>query len=140
MNNETRLVLLKLKFKNQQVAAPVPFVDDYGNIRYQVINLVFVNGKNNVWTKPNFLNLINRIIEKYNLEAEKSKKEKLVNFCPHMTRHTYTTLAYSAGVDVKAVSEMLGHSSTSVTLDTYTHLTDDKKREQEEIVKKIKVL
>lgn len=50
------------------------------------------------------------------------------------------TLAYSVGADVKAVSEILGHASTSVTLDTYTHLTDEKKRQQEEVVKSIKVL
>jgi len=49
-------------------------------------------------------------------------------------------LAYSAGADVKAVSEILGHASASVTLDTYAHLTDEKKRQQEEIVRAIKVL
>ena len=38
------------------------------------------------------------------------------------------------------VSEILGHSSTSVTMDVYTHLTDEKKKQQEEIVKTIKVL
>lgn len=43
-----------------------------------------------------------------------------------MARHTYTTLAYSAGADVKAVSEILGHASTSVTIDTYAHLTEEK--------------
>lgn len=51
-----------------------------------------------------------------------------------------TSFAYSAGADVKAVSEILGHASTSVTLDTYAHLTEEKKRQQEEIVKAIKVL
>ena len=50
------------------------------------------------------------------------------------------TLAYSAGADVKAVSEILGHASTSVTIDTYAHLTEEKKRKQEEVIKTIKVL
>ena len=46
----------------------------------------------------------------------------------------------SAGADVKAVSEILGHASTSVTIDTYAHLTEEKKRKQEEVIKTIKVL
>ena len=56
-----------------------------------------------------------------------------------MARHTYTTLAYSAGAVIKEVSEILGNASTSVTLDTYTHLTDEKTRQQEAVVKSIKV-
>ena len=51
-----------------------------------------------------------------------------------------TTLAYNVGADAKMVSEILGHSSTSVTMDVYTHLIDEKKKHQEEIVKTIKVL
>ena len=116
----------------------IPFVDDSGNIRRQVSDIVFANSVGRVWNEPGFLNLINRIIESYNEEAEENGKEKLENFCPHMARHTYTTLAYSAGADVKAVSEILGHASTSVTIDTYAHLTEEKKRKQEEVIKTIK--
>lgn len=140
MNSEVRKMLLKEKFKATDPAAPVPFVDDSGNIRRQVNNIVFSNSFGNVWNEPGFLNLINRIIETYNQEAEKAKKKKLENFCPHMARHTYTSLAYSAGADVKVVSEILGHASTSVTIDTYAHLTEEKKRKQEEVIKTIKVL
>lgn len=48
-----------------------------------------------------------------------------------MVRHTYTTFAYFAGEDVKIVSQNLGHASTSVTSDVYTHLTDEKKKERD---------
>lgn len=37
-------------------------------------------------------------------------------------RHTYATLALSAGVPVKVVSEQLGHSGVALTLDTYSHV------------------
>ncbi len=50
-----------------------------------------------------------------------------------------TSLAYSAGADVKIVSQNLGHASTSVTLDTYIHLTEDKKREQEAVAQTVKI-
>jgi integrase len=36
-------------------------------------------------------------------------------------RHTYATLALSAGVHPKVVSEVLGHASISITLDIYSH-------------------
>jgi len=37
-------------------------------------------------------------------------------------RHTAATLALLAGVPVKVVSEMLGHASATLTLDTYAHV------------------
>jgi integrase len=39
----------------------------------------------------------------------------------HDLRHTYATLALEAGIHPKVVSERLGHSSFSITLDTYSH-------------------
>ena len=41
----------------------------------------------------------------------------------HDLRHTFTVESLRAGVDVKTVSEMLGHSSVSFTLDVYGHVT-----------------
>lgn len=37
-------------------------------------------------------------------------------------RHTFATLALSAGVPIKVVSEALGHTSAVLTLDTYSHV------------------
>ncbi|WP_211348562.1 tyrosine-type recombinase/integrase [Saccharothrix texasensis] len=38
----------------------------------------------------------------------------------HDLRHGAATLALTAGVDLKVVQEMLGHSSSVLTRDTYT--------------------
>ena len=43
-------------------------------------------------------------------------------FNAHQLRHTYATLLYISGVDVKTASQLLGHSSITITLDIYTHL------------------
>jgi integrase len=43
----------------------------------------------------------------------------------HDLRHTCATLLLSRGVPVKVVSEMLGHASVSITLDTYSHVLPD---------------
>jgi integrase len=40
----------------------------------------------------------------------------------HDLRHTAATLLLTKGVHIKIVQEMLGHSSISVTMDTYSHV------------------
>ena len=50
-----------------------------------------------------------------------------------------TTLAYEAGADEKAVSMRLGHASAQITWDTYTHLRGVRKKEQDEIINKVRI-
>jgi integrase len=45
---------------------------------------------------------------------------------PHQLRHTAASLAIASGADVKVVQQMLGHSSATMTLDTYGHLFEDR--------------
>ena len=40
----------------------------------------------------------------------------------HDLRHTCATLLLTKGVHPKIVSQMLGHSSVSITLDVYSHV------------------
>lgn len=40
----------------------------------------------------------------------------------HHLRHTYATLALGAGVPVHVVSQVMGHSKPSITLDIYAHV------------------
>ena len=47
----------------------------------------------------------------------------------HDTRHTMATLALAAGVHPKVVQEQLGHSTISVTLDTYSHVPQAVRRD-----------
>lgn len=47
----------------------------------------------------------------------------------HDLRHTYATMAIQNGVNIKAVSQTLGHYSVGFTLDTYTHATSKLKSE-----------
>ena len=52
----------------------------------------------------------------------------------HDLRHTFATHALTSGVDAKTLSGILGHTQTSFTLDTYTHVTRDMHRRASEIV------
>jgi TrwC relaxase/Phage integrase family len=45
---------------------------------------------------------------------------------PHQLRHTAASLAIASGADVKVVQQMLGHSSATMTLDTYGHHFEDR--------------
>lgn len=41
---------------------------------------------------------------------------------PHLLRHTYITRLILAGVDIKTVQYLAGHTNVQLTLDIYTHL------------------
>ena len=44
----------------------------------------------------------------------------------HTLRHTFASVLLNKGVDIKIVSEILGHSSVSFTYDTYVHILPNK--------------
>ncbi|MED4676802.1 site-specific integrase [Bacillus nitratireducens] len=52
----------------------------------------------------------------------------------HDLRHTHATLLLAKGVNVKVISERLGHSNIKITLDTYSHVLPTM---QEDAVNKI---
>jgi integrase len=55
----------------------------------------------------------------------------------HDLRHTAASLAYRATRDLKLVSELLGHSTTKITADIYTHIYTDVDRAAAEAVAKL---
>ena len=46
----------------------------------------------------------------------------------HALRHTFATRCIEGGCDIKCLSEMLGHSSVSITLNRYVHSSIDQKK------------
>ena len=61
-----------------------------------------------------------RILDKCSLES--------YNY--HVLRHTFATRCIISGVDVKTLSEILGHSNVSITLNTYVHPSMEMKLNQ----------
>ena len=47
----------------------------------------------------------------------------------HTLRHTFATRAVEVGFEIKSLSEVLGHSSTTITLDRYVHSSMELKRD-----------
>jgi hypothetical protein len=40
----------------------------------------------------------------------------------HDLRHSYTSIMIAAGVNIKSISQSLGHANIGITLDIYSHL------------------
>ena len=53
----------------------------------------------------------------------------------HALRHTFATMGISSGIDVKSLSEILGHSSVNITLNYYVHRSMAQKKQQIELLK-----
>lgn len=53
---------------------------------------------------------------------------KKINY--HALRHTFATRCIEKGVDVKTLSEILGHANVNITLNTYVHSSMELKRQQ----------
>jgi integrase len=77
-----------------------------------------------------FANSFGRVIDTSNFTTRYYKKMlvasgigRSVKF--HDLRHTHATLLLLQGVNLKVVSERLGHTSIKMTLDTYSHVLPD---------------
>lgn len=68
-----------------------------------------------------------RALEKKFKKYLKSAQIEDANF--HMLRHTFATFCIEAGVEIKCLSEILGHSGSQVTLDRYVHSSFKSKKD-----------
>jgi integrase len=55
--------------------------------------------------------------------ARRARSFKLPEVRLHDLRHSYATLMLESGIDLKTVSQALGHSTIRITADTYAHVT-----------------
>ncbi|MDY3030237.1 MAG: tyrosine-type recombinase/integrase [Clostridia bacterium] len=56
------------------------------------------------------------------------KKAKIKPAKFHTTRHTFATRALESGMDIKTLSEVLGHADATITMKRYAHSSDEQKR------------
>lgn len=76
--------------------------------------LVFPNGYSGIMIPHN---ITKRSFKRYLVKAGLSRTVRF-----HDLRHTAATLLLASGVNVKVVSEMLGHSNVAITLRIYAHV------------------
>ena len=56
--------------------------------------------------------------------------DSLPHITPHVFRHTFCTNMANAGMDIKALQYVMGHSDAGITLNVYTHASYDRAAEQ----------
>ena len=62
---------------------------------------------------------------------------ELSRITPHGFRHTHATLLFEGGSNSKDVQNRLGHKDITTTLNTYTHITEEKSKETTAIFEKL---
>ena len=92
-------------------------------------NFIFINRFGGVQHQGSLNKALRRIIRDCNdkqLLKEKKNPLLLPNFSCHSLRHTFTTRLVEAGVNIKVIQNLCGHSRSDVILDIYIY--DSNKR------------
>ena len=104
----------KRVLKKGRGAEPV-MIDGYSHF-------LFLNRNGLPKVGANYDSMFQGLVKKYN----KCHEEPLPKITtPHTMRHTFCTNVQQAGLDVKSLQYLMGHSNASVTLDVYTHSSFD---------------
>lgn len=118
---ETKLVIQTAKTKNS--IRQVPFQGSLKRILFKLKTEgdVYVATGTSKVLEPRLLQLH---LKKTLISLE------LPNVKYHTLRHTFASRCVQCNVDVKSLSEVLGHSSVSITLNKYVHTSIDEQRRQ----------
>lgn len=118
-NNKTEIKVGSPKTisSNRRIPLPqslLPYIRKYKNNGY------VLSTKKQQFCEPRLMQLkFAKMIDKCGIEK--------ANF--HALRHTFATRCIEAGVDVKTLSEMLGHSDVKTTLNKYVHSSFELKQQ-----------
>ena len=97
-------------------------------------DFIFINRFGNVQHQGTLNKALGRIIRDCNFEVlDENSHDDIVllpKFSNHSLRHTFTTRMCEAGVNIKAMQEILGHADAETTLDIYAEATKDLKKSE----------
>lgn len=85
---------------------------------------LFVTKFNTPLNSQIYADAIKAVIRQINLV--RPLNDQFEAFSGHTFRHTFATRCFENGVDAKVVQSYLGHASLKMTMDLYTHVTEEK--------------
>jgi integrase len=123
------VILLKeqKKYQHVQQIARGPFWTPLTGME----NLVFTTKNGTPIQEVYVVKCLNTVTDKINrIENHQALYEKrdpipFVKITPHTLRHSFATRAFENGLAPKTVQELLGHSNINLTMNLYTHVTQD---------------
>lgn len=98
-------------------------------------NLVFTGRKGQPQQTSFVQTALNRIVKAINEEEMKKAQEEnrtpvvMEHLHPHALRHSFATRCFEQDLPPKTVQMLMGHANIQVTLDLYTHVSEEKKLE-----------
>lgn len=85
----------------------------------------------NVHGRPRLAADFDKILDRCNTKYRKLFPEhQLPRVTPHVFRHTFCTNMSNAGMDIKPLQYVMGHSNVNVTLNVYAHVDYERVEEQ----------
>lgn len=119
-SNKTKLIIVSPKTEHSIRTIPIPNFLVTILKEYRSENDIYIFTNTNKPKDP-------RTLEKYFKSL--SLKCGIRELVFHSLRHTYATRSREAGMDIKILSELLGHSTYRITLDIYVHTSLDFKKD-----------
>lgn len=107
MTKEVRLSMCNLIEKRKAVKKDV-MLNGY-------VGFLSVSRSGQPRASAQFSNMLNKIMKIYN----RTFSVRIEKCTPHVLRHTFCTRCVSAGMDIKTVQYLMGHSNINVTLSVY---------------------
>lgn len=130
---KTALVITSPKTKNAQRKIPI------SSVLYPILKAYYEKEKitNKYYV---FANKNGDMIDPRTIQYQFKKIIELTNVQTitfHALRHTFATRCIELGMDIKTLSEILGHSNVSTTMSIYVHSTEAHKTKQMELLSQL---
>ena len=135
LKNQTQIKKPKSRAGVREVPIPNFLADILRDLPHP-FELVCPDAQGDLMTGTAYYRAWNSYLHYLNLQAggrDASRSQRKVQVIEHITahmfRHTYASMLYEAGVDIKSAQRFLGHADIEMTLAVYTHLTKYKEAE-----------
>lgn len=120
--NKTKVIITPPKTKTSERKIPIPSIL-YDELKIKSSSYTkssyVVTGNEDKYIEPrSFQYVYKKVLENSGV--------KYRNF--HCLRHTFATRCIRVGMDIKSLSEVLGHSDVNITLNRYVHSSYDSKK------------